>query len=162
MLRLGGADETIVRDIENIRHFTEIAGHFIRKLAGAHIAGTRGLDHLQAVLVGTGLKEDVAAVLALEARDRIGGDHLIGMADMRAAIGIMDCCRDVEGIGHSAALGAARSGGNPTSAFNPHGDTGTGVAGRAMREPGSGVLREWWKCRSAGSNSPQMERTFTA
>lgn len=112
MLGLGGTDETIVRNIENVGHFTEIAGHFVSEFARFDAAFARGFDHLEAVLVGAGLEEDVAAVLALIARDRVGGDHLIGMADMRTAIGIVDCCRDVEGIGHARALGAARNGGN--------------------------------------------------
>jgi hypothetical protein len=60
------------------------------------------------MLVGAGLEEDVAAVLALETRDRVGGDHLIGVPDMRAAIGIMDRGGDVEGIGHGAHLEAGR------------------------------------------------------
>jgi hypothetical protein len=52
------------------------------------------------MLVGAGQEEDVAAAQALEARDRVGRDRLIGVADMRPAIRIADCRRDVEGFGH--------------------------------------------------------------
>ena len=61
----------------------------------------RGLQHLDAVLVGAGEKEHVIAVEPHEAGDRIGGDDLIGVADMRRAVRIGDRGRDVIGLaGH--------------------------------------------------------------
>ncbi len=42
----------------------------------------------QAVLVGAGQEEHVLAVEPLEARQRIGRDRLIGMADVRRAVWI--------------------------------------------------------------------------
>ncbi len=57
-----------------------------------------GLDHLQAVLVGAGQEEHVLAVEPLEARQRIGRDRLIGVADMRHAVRIGDRGRDVEDV----------------------------------------------------------------
>jgi hypothetical protein len=50
----------------------------------------RGLQHLHAVLVGAGEEEDVVAVEAHEAGDGVGRDRLVGMADMRRAVGIGD------------------------------------------------------------------------
>ena len=44
--------------------------------------------HLLAVLVHAGDEQHVIAVEPLEARDRVGRDALIGMADMRRAIGV--------------------------------------------------------------------------
>ena len=61
-------------------------------------SASRGLDHLLAVLVGAGQKEHVLAVEPLKARQRIGRDRLIGMADMRHAVRIGDRGRDVEGV----------------------------------------------------------------
>ena len=49
-------------------------------------------------------KRHVAALLALETRNRVGGDHLIGMADMRAAVGIVNRGGDVIGFGHAGVL----------------------------------------------------------
>ena len=60
------------------------------------------------MLVGAGLEAHVAALAALEARDRVGGDRLIGVADVRRTVGIADRGRDVEGLGHvRPALAAA-------------------------------------------------------
>ena len=56
-------------------------------------AGRRLLD-LEAVLVGAGQEEHVVAVDALEARDRVRGDHLVGVADMRRPVRIGDRRRD--------------------------------------------------------------------
>ena len=46
----------------------------------------RGLLHLLAVLVGAGEEIDVVAVEPHEARDGVGRDRLIGVADMRRAV----------------------------------------------------------------------------
>ena len=55
----------------------------------------RGLLDLLAVLVGAGQEEHVVAVEPLEARDGVGRDHLIGVADMRHAVRIGDRGGDV-------------------------------------------------------------------
>ena len=81
-------------------HLTEIAGHFLGERGGLDALLARRLGHLEAMLVGAGQEEDVAARIALEARDRVGGDRLIGVADMRAAVGVGDRGGDVEGLGH--------------------------------------------------------------
>ena len=78
---------------ENSRHFLGEAGRLDALLA-------RRLGHLEAMLVGAGQEEDVAAREPLEARDRVGGDRLIGMADMRRPVRIADRGGDVEGFGH--------------------------------------------------------------
>jgi len=112
MIGLDGADEAIARDVQPGDHLPEIARHFVRQRARLDPAVARGLDHLEAMLVRAGLEAHVAAHLALVARDRVGGDRLIGMADMRAAIGIVDRSGDVEGFGHGRALGGAKRIGN--------------------------------------------------
>ena len=47
----------------------------------------RRLLHLEAVLVGAREEEHVLAVEPLEARDRVGGDRLVGMAEVRVPLG---------------------------------------------------------------------------
>src|SRR3546814_1876222 len=62
------------------------------------------------MFVGARDHPHVAAAHPLEPRHRVGGDRLIGMADMRATIGIADRGGDVEGgliRGHARALAAA-------------------------------------------------------
>ena len=56
------------------------------------------LLHFLAVLVHAGDEQHIVAVETLEARDDIGGDPLIGMPDMRRAIGIGNGRRDVVGF----------------------------------------------------------------
>ncbi len=114
MAGLRSTKETIVRNIQYVCHLKEIRRHFVREGARLHAPAARGLDHLEAVLVGARLEEDVAALTALEARDRVGGDHLIGMADVRPPVGIMDRGGEVIGLGHAGALGGH------VRRFNPH------------------------------------------
>ncbi len=65
----------------------------------------RGLQHFAAVLVGAGEKEHVAAVEAGKAGDGVGGDRLIGVADMRRAVRIGNRGGDVIGLGgHDVAV----------------------------------------------------------
>ena len=52
-------------------------------------------DHLEAVLVGAGQEADVEAVEPLEPGDRVGGDVLVGMPDVRVAVGVRDRGGDV-------------------------------------------------------------------
>ena len=54
-----------------------------------------GLQHLDAVLVGAGEEEHVVAVEPHEARNRVGRDRLVGVADMRDAVRIGDRGREV-------------------------------------------------------------------
>ena len=56
------------------------------------------------MFVGPGLEPDVAAQLALEAGDDIGGNRFIGMADVRLAVGIADRGGDIERFGHGRGL----------------------------------------------------------
>ena len=65
---------------------------------------TRGLNHLQSMLVGTGLKPDIASGLPVKSGDRVGGDHFIGVANMRSTVRIMNRGGDIIGIGHIRAL----------------------------------------------------------
>ena len=98
MLLLGGADEAIEGDIQPLIHLLEPRGIARRQFHRRQVLLLRGLDHLQAVLVGAGQEEHVLAVEPLKARQRIGRDRLIGVADMRRAVRIGDRGRDVEGV----------------------------------------------------------------
>ncbi len=98
MLRFGGADVAVERDVEALVHRLETPGVARRKVLDGQPFRLRGLHHLQAVLVGAGQEEHVLAVEALEARQRVGGDRLIGVTDMRLAVRIGDRGRDVEQV----------------------------------------------------------------
>ena len=82
----------------------------VGEFGDSHALASRGLDHLLAVLVGAGQEEHVLAVEPLKARQRIGRDRLIGVADMRHAVRIGDRGRDVEGVARAAAAGCCSGG----------------------------------------------------
>lgn len=97
---LGCLNESIVTDIKSIAHVLEILRHLIGQCtrSGLQLAGL--LQHLEAMDVRPGLEAHVAAAEPLETCDDVGRDRLIGMADMRAAIGIADRGGDVIGFAH--------------------------------------------------------------
>ena len=97
---LRGLDEAIIADIKSVTHFLEILRHFIRQRARRGLQLARFLQHLQTMHVGTGLEAHVTAHQPLETRDDIGGDRLIGVADMRATIGIADRGGDIIRFAH--------------------------------------------------------------
>ncbi|MEY9682014.1 hypothetical protein ABIF13_002788 [Bradyrhizobium elkanii] len=128
MRRLRGADEAVERDVEALVHLLEARRVAGREIVGRHSLAGRGLDHLLSVLVGAGQEEHVLAVEPLEARQCVGRDRLIGVADMRLTVRISDRGRDVE---HVAAIrGGHRDG-----------------CGRGSRRCGFGLLRRASFCR---------------
>ena len=97
MALLGGADEIVVRALHALDHGLEARHVAVEQLArGQALLGAGLLDFL-AVLVGAGKEIDVVAVEPHEARDGVGGDRLIGVADMRRAVRVGDRGGDVEG-----------------------------------------------------------------
>src|SRR5690242_17823803 len=100
MIGLRGTDKAVVRYVKSIAHTLEKTRHFIRKCARFDTLSACRLGHLEAVLVGAGLEAHVAATGSLEARDRVGGNCLIGVADVRRTVRVADRGRDVEGVGH--------------------------------------------------------------
>ena len=68
----------------------------VHQLLGRDAFLLRGLGDLHAVLVRSGQEEDVVPVQALEAGHRVGGDVLVGMADVRHTVGVRDGRGDVE------------------------------------------------------------------
>ena len=83
MARLGGAHHMVGAGVERGAHLVELrrvaVGQSLRREAFLR----RGLLHLEAVLVRARDEEHVLAVEPLEAGDRVGGDALVGVADMR-------------------------------------------------------------------------------
>ena len=84
--RLGGADEVVVGQAERRDHLLEQRRIAVGQLARRELLPGGRLAHLRAVLVGAGQEIDVAAVEPLEAGDRVRGQRLVGVADVRRTV----------------------------------------------------------------------------
>ena len=102
--RFGGADEIVVRALEPFHHGLEARHVALDQLPRRQVLLVRRLQHLDAVLVGAGEEEHVAAVEPGKTGDGVGGDRLIGVADMRRAVGIRNRGGDVIGLAGHVAL----------------------------------------------------------
>ena len=91
-----GADEVVVGGVEPFAHGLELRGHFVGEFLSRDAARLGGLNHLLAVVIDAREEMNVIAVEPLEARDHVGRDQLIGMADMWRAIGIGNGRGDVK------------------------------------------------------------------
>src|SRR6266581_4436482 len=87
---LGGADEVIVRAVHALGQGLEPRHRALGELLRRDVLLRGRLQHLDAVLVGTGEEVHVVAIVPLETRNRVGRDQLVGKSDMRRAIGIGD------------------------------------------------------------------------
>ena len=141
MALLGGADVVVVRAVEPLDHGLEARDVAVDELARREPFPGRGLQHLDAVLVGAGQEKHVVAVEPHEARDRVGRDRLVGVADMRRAVRVGDRGRDVVAglVGHrtntrvAAADAADTSNSAPDSLPLKGGGWGGGREPRAPR-----------------------------
>ena len=136
--RLGGADEIVVRAAERRDHGAKnirvAVGQRLRR--NAFLFGR--LLHLQPVLVGTGQEKHVLAVEPVKTRQRVGGDHRIGVADMRLAVRVEDRRCQVEIVlGHGKFL-SERCDGGGIAHCGCHGHPAIGrAAGRRTDQPAS-------------------------
>ncbi len=96
MARLGGAYEVVVGAVEPLHHGPEKLHVAIGELPRSEALAARGLQHLDAVLVGAGEEIDVVPVEPHEACDGVGRDRLVGVPDMRRPVRVGDRRRDVE------------------------------------------------------------------
>jgi DNA-binding GntR family transcriptional regulator len=102
MVGVSRTDEAVVGAVEKVRHLAEPRRHVVHEGLRRRPGLRRRLLDLEPVLVRARHEEHVEAIEALEAGDRVGCDHLIGMADMRRPIRVGDRGRDVIGLaGHA-------------------------------------------------------------
>ena len=127
----------------------------------------RGLQHLDAVLVGAGEEEHIAAFEPHEAGDGVGGDRFIGVADMRRAVRICDRGGDVIGLaafrGHDGLVSTARGLGKQAENVEDQRFAleivGFGVTRRRIDAlPGLGKSRRRSRCRAAGDPAAATAR----
>ena len=96
MVGIGGPDEPVVGGTEPFLHALEDIGVAGGQLGGGDAELGGRLRHLQAVHIGAGEVAHVVAVETLEPGDGVGGDVLVGVTDVRIAVGVGDGSGDVE------------------------------------------------------------------
>ena len=100
MILVGRPDEPIVSDIQPVEEILERTRHLVGKFPRSLAKVTCLLSHLEPVFVGPCLEAHFTAHQPLETRDDIGSNRFIGVADMRLAIGIVDCGGYVIRVSH--------------------------------------------------------------
>src|SRR5690348_8387900 len=88
MAVLGRVDEVVVGAVEPFYHRFKARHIPVAQLARRQTLARRGLLHLLSVLVGAGKKIYIVAIKPHEARNGIGRDCLVGVADMRRPVRI--------------------------------------------------------------------------
>jgi hypothetical protein len=94
--RLCGADHVVGARVQQRSHFIELGGGAVSQLLRLQVFPRCSLLHLETVLVHAGDEEHVAPGGAHVAGYRIGSDTLVGVADVRLAVGIGNGCCDAE------------------------------------------------------------------
>ena len=100
MPRFGRADVVVVRDVQVSQHALEDRGDLIDEHLRLDAALQGRLLDLLAMLVESGDEVDWAAAHAHVPGDHVGEDFLVGMAEVRRAVGVVDGRGDVERTGH--------------------------------------------------------------
>jgi hypothetical protein len=105
---LGRADDVVGARLQRLAHGGELRGGSIGKRLRREPLARGGLLHFQAVLVHAGDEQSLAPVQPHETLDRIGGDALVGMPDVRRAVGVGNRGGDVETLAHARSRRAFR------------------------------------------------------
>ena len=86
---VGGADEPVEGDVRASPAAAWKTSELRRASSAVGMPSAAAVcGHLQAVLVGAGQEADVETVEPLEPGDRVGGDVLVGVPDVRRAVGV--------------------------------------------------------------------------
>jgi hypothetical protein len=95
VLLVGGPDEAVQLQVEELRHVPEVLADRVDELlrVDATTCG-RELDLLP-VLVRSGLEEDLPSRQAHVPGQHVGGDARVGVADVRLVVHVVDRGRDL-------------------------------------------------------------------
>ena len=94
--RVGRADEEVVRSVERLDHPLEVDDVAVGQLARRDALALGDLRDRLAVLVGPGEEEHVLAALAHVAREHVGRDRRVRVAEVRLRVDVVDRGGDVE------------------------------------------------------------------
>ena len=90
MARLGRADVVVVGEAHAVPQRAELRGDLVGELLRWDASGGGGALDLLAVLVGAGEEEGVVAEQAVTAREHVGNDGRVRMADVRPRVDVVD------------------------------------------------------------------------
>ena len=110
--RLGGADEIVIGEFEFFGECLPVGGERIAIGLRIFFIGLRGLLDFLAVFVEPGEEEDFLAEAAAGAGDDVGDDLLVGVAEVRLAVHVINRSGDVEPFAHSRTGSVADKDGN--------------------------------------------------
>ena len=100
MARLGGADEIVVGQFQLLGERLPVGRQFVAVGLRRFAFRQRRLLDLLAVLVEAGQEEDLLPQAAPRPRDDVGDDLLVGMAEMRLAVDVINRGGDVKPFVH--------------------------------------------------------------
>ena len=111
VLGVGGADEEVVGPVDAPGQLAETRRVGVDQVPRGDPLRLGRQRHRLAVLVGAGEEEDVLAALAVVAREHVGGDRRVGVAEMRLGVHVVDRGGDVEAHGRLSLFGPTRAAG---------------------------------------------------
>ena len=100
--RLGGADEIVVGQFQFFGERLPVRRELVAIGLRGFAFGDGGLLDLLAVLVEAGQEKNLLAQAAPRPRDDVGDDLLVGMAEMRLAVDVINRGGDVKPFAHRA------------------------------------------------------------
>ena len=115
MARLGRADEVVERDVELLPDRTKLLFHLVAVFERIHAPFERALVDVLRVLVVAHQEMRLAPRETLVAGDDVGGDLLVRRAEVRAAVDVVDGCREVEAHWMSGLRSTVYGPGRPSS-----------------------------------------------
>ena len=98
--RVGGGRPAVVAHVELLPERGEFRGDAVDEFLRRDALLLGGLLDLLPVLIDAGEEEDLVAFQPVIARDHVGEDLLVRVADVRRAVGVVDGGGDEERVGH--------------------------------------------------------------
>ena len=98
VLRVGGAHEVVVLDIQFRPEIPEVRAYLVDKFLRAPALLRRGLGNLVTVLVGAGEEAHILAPQLVKTGKGVADDRGIGMAEMRVGVDVINRGRDIKSL----------------------------------------------------------------
>ena len=101
---IGGADKIVVGQLQFFGERPPVRRQFVTILLRRFALGDSRLLNLLAVFIQTGQEKNIQAETAARPRDDVGDDFLVGMAEVRLAVDVVNGGGDVKLFVHYRAV----------------------------------------------------------